>query len=127
MLSISLGHHVYRAALIVLAENEKAATTYLPTVRFVLDFFSTRRQCGPLTPRPFNAVILSKEPMYNHIVDNTILHSGPRSSLLTHDNRRIVATYMDVNVPFVEDDSLIVAIREASASEKETRAKIYVI
>lgn len=65
--------------------------------------------------------------MYNHIVDNTILHSGPRSSLLTHDNRRIVATYMDVNVPFVEDDSLIVAIREASASEKETRAKIYVI
>jgi len=55
--------------------------------RFLFDETTMR----PVNPATVHAVILSKEPMYNHIVDDTILHSGPRSSLLTRDDRRIVA------------------------------------
>lgn len=50
-------------------------------------------------------------------MDDTILHSGPRSFLLTYDDRRIVAAYMGVNVLFVEDD-------HAKRARRDTREDI---
>lgn len=78
----------------------------------------------PVNPATVHAVILSKKPMYNHIVDDTILHSGPRSSLLTRGDRRIVATASAAAIwaltfLSLNDDSLMVIMRE----RKQTKRK----
>jgi hypothetical protein len=87
--NVNRGHPVYRAPLIALATRREGGHDVFTHSSFRPRFLYDETTMRPVNPATVHAVILSKEPMYNHIVDDTILHSGPRSSLPTRDDRRI--------------------------------------